>query len=313
MLKPNRGVQVTTTVSRRGRRRPRACCCFFWFLILLVLLLAAIVWLGFFSPWSGRVNLLLLGLDRRPGEGDIVRADTIMVLTALPGEPAVGLLSIPRDLYLSIPAQGENRINTAHVFGEMERPGGGPERTAAAVTQNFGIPLDGWVRVDFNAFVELVDAVGGVEIDVPQAVVDTAYPTEDYGTMTIEIPAGLQTMNGERALQYARSRHNSSDFDRAERQQQILQALFTSFEQPSTWLRLPAILTAFRDSIETDLTLWQLARLGVAALRVGADGVERLVIDREMVVPFTTPAGAAVLSPRWDLIRPRVGEMFDLE
>ena len=148
-----------------------------------------------------------------------MRADTIMVITADLAAPDLGLLSIPRDLYLSIPGQGENRINTAHIFGELDRPGGGPGRTVAAVTQNFGIPLDGWVRVDFAGFIAIVDAIGGIEIDVPEAVIDHAYPTEDYGTMTLNIPAGLQRMDGERALQYARSRHSGSDFDRAERQQ----------------------------------------------------------------------------------------------
>jgi len=271
----------------------------------------AVLWL--FSPWHGRTNVLLLGLDRRPGEGDVVRADAIMVITVDLGKPSLGLLSIPRDLYLPIPGQGENRINTAHVFGELERPGSGPERTAAAISQSFDIPIEGWVRLDFNGFVSIIDAVGGIEVDAPEAVIDYAYPTEDYGTMTLEIPAGLQQMDGERALQYARTRHGSSDFDRAERQQLVAQALIRKLVQPSTWPRLPAIYAALYDAVETNLSFPQLARLGLAALRVGPDGVEQLVIDQELTTPLTTPGGAAVLAPRWELIRPKVTRMFDLE
>jgi LCP family protein required for cell wall assembly len=284
-----------------------------WLGLSLSALLAGLILLGFVFPLHDRINLLVLGLDRRPGEGDAVRADTIMVITADLAAPDLRLLSIPRDLYLSIPGQGENRINTAHIFGELDRPGGGPERTVAAVTQNFGIPIAGWVRVDFAGFIAVVDALGGIEIDVPEAVIDHAYPTEDYGTMTLDIPAGLQRMDGERTLQYARSRHSSSDFDRAERQQLVVQAMVGKLVQPSTWPRLPALYDAFNSAIETNLSLLQLARLGLAALRVGPEGMERLLIDQDMVTPYITPAGAAVLIPRWDLIRPLVVQIFDLE
>lgn len=298
---------------RRPRRRHRACGCIIWLGFLLSALLAGFILLGFLFPLQDRINLLVLGLDRRPGEGDAVRADTIMVITADLAAPDLRLLSIPRDLYLSIPGQGENRINTAHIFGELDRPGGGPERTVAAVTQNFGIPIDGWLRVDFRGFIAVVDALGGIEIDVPEAVIDHAYPTEDYGTMTLNIPAGLQKMDGERTLQYARSRHSSSDFDRAERQGLVVQAMLGKLIQPSTWPRLPTLYDAFNSAIETDLSLLQLARLGLAALRVGPEGMERLLIDQDMVTPYITPAGAAVLMPRWEVIHPLVAQIFDLE
>jgi polyisoprenyl-teichoic acid--peptidoglycan teichoic acid transferase len=259
----------------------------------------------------GRTTILVLGLDRRAGEGSAVRADAIMVVTGDPQMPALGLLSIPRDLYLDIPGQGKNRINTAHVFGELEAPGRGPVRTAAAISQNFGFPIDGWIRLDFWGLEAMIDAVGGVEVDVPKRIVDTAYPTEDYGTMTVEIAAGRQHMDGARALQYARTRHASSDFDRAARQQQLFQALVARLVQPVTWPRLPAVWRAFDETVDRKVGLLDLIRLGVAVLRVGPDEMDRLVIDAELVSPFTTEAGAAVLAPRWELIRPRVAALFD--
>ena len=295
------------------RRGPRCSCCMGWLVLLGGILLALVLLFLVFFPLNQRVTVLLLGLDRRPGEGDMVRADAIMVLTAHPGGPAVGLLSIPRDLYLPIPGQGENRINTAHFYGEIDQAGSGPERTAETIRQNFGVPVDAWVRVDFHGFVALIDAVDGVEVDVPEAVIDYAYPTEDYGVMTIEIPAGLQTMDGERALQYARSRHSSSDFDRAARQQLIVSALAQKLRQPATWVKLPAFYQAFNEAVDTNLSLLEMVQVGLAVVRVGPDGVERVVIDEEMTTPYTTSAGAAVVLPRWEMIYPQVQQLFGVE
>ena len=296
-------------VPEKPRRRSCCSCC----LIGLVLALGAVVVLvgALMLVPLGRTNILVLGLDRRPGEGDAVRADAIMVVTGDPQAPALGLLSIPRDLYIDIPGQGKNRINTAHVFGELEAPGRGPVRTAAAISQNFGFPIDGWIRLDFRGFEAMIDAVGGVEVDVPKRIVDTAYPTEDYGTMTIEIAAGRQQMDGARALQYARTRHVSSDFDRAARQQQLFQALVARLAEPVTWPRLPAVWRAFDETVDRKVGLLDFIRLGVAVLRVGPNEMDRLVIDAELVSPLTTEAGAAVLAPRWELIRPRVAALFE--
>jgi LCP family protein required for cell wall assembly len=294
---------------RPRRRRVRCSCCLLWLLIAVGAV--AVATAALILVPLGRTNVLVLGLDRRPEEGDAVRADAIMVVTADPQEPALGLLSIPRDLYLVIPGQGENRINTAHVFAELEEPGSGPGRTAAAITRNFGIPIHGWIRLDFQGLIAMVDAVGGVDVDVSEAIIDTAYPTEDYGTMTIEIRAGRQQMDGERALQFARSRHSGSDFDRAARQQQLVQALVAKLMRPATWPRLPSVWRAFDQSIDRQVGLLDLVRLGIAVLRVGPQNLERLVIDDDLVTSFTTEAGAAVLAPRWELIQPKVEALFN--
>ncbi len=153
--------------------------------------------------------------------------------------------------------------------------------------------------------------MGGIELEAPERVLDYAYPTEDYGVMIIDIPAGWQEMDGERALQYARSRHSSSDFDRAARQQLVIRAIVAQLSRPGTWPRLPALYQAFSQTVDTDLSLLQLARVVAAVMRVGSEGMERLVIDQDMVAPLITPAGAAVLAPRWEIIRPQVKALFD--
>jgi LCP family protein required for cell wall assembly len=138
--------------------------------------------------WSGtrpRTNVLILGLDSRPDQGNVVRSDTLILATAYPPGPRVALLSIPRDLYVDVPGYGPNRINTAHFWGEIEIEGGGPPLAMQTVAQNLGVPVHHYARVDFDGFRAIVDAVGGVEVIVEQPIVDDAYPTADYGTIHI--------------------------------------------------------------------------------------------------------------------------------
>jgi anionic cell wall polymer biosynthesis LytR-Cps2A-Psr (LCP) family protein len=178
------------------------------------------------------------------------------------------------------------------------------------VEHNFGVPVHHYVRVDFEGFRAVVDAVGGIDVVVEEPIVDNAYPTEDYGTMRIEIPAGPQHMDGETALRYARSRHGSSDFDRAKRQQQILTALARRLLAPEVWPELPAVYRVMMDNVDTDLTIDDLLLLAPTLYRVGPDGIEHHVIGREMTESWTTPTGGAVLLPRWEAISPLVQELF---
>ncbi len=164
--------------------------------------------------------------------------------------------------------------------------------------------------MDFEAFRDLVDAAGGIDIEVPKPIIDNAYPTEDYGTKRIEIPAGWQHMDGETALQYARSRHGSSDFDRAARQQQILLALAKKLAKPDGWLKVPRVYQAFHSAVDTDLTLRDMVRLILTWKLAGEGAMETIVIDGSMTTPFRTAQGAAVLLPRWDLIHAVVQTTF---
>jgi anionic cell wall polymer biosynthesis LytR-Cps2A-Psr (LCP) family protein len=116
-------------------------------------------------------------------------------------------------------------------------------------------------------------------------------------------------MDGETALRYARTRHQSSDFDRAERQQQVALALVQRLLEPSAWLRWPAVAAAFAQTVATDLQPWELPSLVPTFLRVGPDGIKHYVIDEEMTTPFTTESGGQVLLPRWERIRPLVAEV----
>jgi LCP family protein required for cell wall assembly len=257
-----------------------------------------------------RTNILILGLDRRPEQGYAVRSDVLMLVTAYPPASHLAVISIPRDLYVDIPRHGSGRINAAHFWGESERERGGPALAMETVASSFGVPVHGYVRLDFDGFRAIVDGVGGIDVVVEEPIVDDAYPTPDYGTMRIEIPAGLQHMDGETALRYVRSRHGSSDFERAARQQQVLIALAGRLADPGSWPRLPAVCWALMENVDGSLGVRGLIQLAIAGLRVGPDGIEHYVIDRDMTRPWTTPTGGAVLLPRWEAIGPLVEDVL---
>lgn len=258
-----------------------------------------------------RTNILILGVDRRPDEATwATRTDTMILTTINPKDAYVGLLSIPRDLFIQLPDGNWNRINTPHFFAELAAPGTGPQVAMQTVQNNFGVDVHHYVRLDLIGFVRIVDAMGGLDINVPEAVFDDAYPTYDYGTTTVYFEPGQQHMTGEQALAYARVRHFTSDFDRAARQQLVLQAIFRQLLQPATWLRLPQILGAVSESISTDLTLLDLIRLAPTFAEISPDDLDRRVIEGAMVQPFTTDGGASVLLPVWDVINPVLLAMF---
>ncbi|MCP4536112.1 MAG: LCP family protein [Chloroflexi bacterium] len=281
---------------------------------LLISLIGGLVAAGYVLwQWSAtlsRTNVLILGIDRRPEEGNVVRSDTIVLATIYPRGPRTALLSIPRDLYVEIPGHGSNRINTAHFWGENKVEGNGPTLAMQTVVQNLGVPVHHYVRVDFDGFRAIVDAVGGIDIVVEDPIVDNEYPTADYGTIQIEIPAGTQRMDGETALRYARSRHGSSDFDRVKRQQQVLIALAQRMLEPGAWLKLPLVYQAILNHAETDMTGQDLLLMAPTLYRTGSDNIEHHVIDHEMARPWTSPTGGAVLLPEWELISSLVQELF---
>ncbi len=259
-----------------------------------------------------RVNVLLLGIDQREGEPGPFRTDTMILAGIDPVSNSVSMLSIPRDLWVRIPGYGENRINTAHSTGDAEGyPGAGVALAKKTVAQNFGVPVHYYVRINFSGFEKLIDAIGGLDIDVPVAIHDDEYPTEDYGTMVLDIPAGLQHMDGETALRYARSRHGTGDFDRMSRQQDVIRAALDkvlSLDIPVT--RWPKLLELAGESVQTDLTLDEIRDLTPLARDINTAALQSGVIDGDMTVTSITPQGAMVEVPIWDRINPLVEQLF---
>jgi LCP family protein required for cell wall assembly len=280
--------------------------------LLALCLVAAVVLSAFLSPGdSGRTNVLLLGIDRRNGTGWAYRTDTILVVTVDPASRAAGILSIPRDLQVPIPGHGEDRINTANFWGAQGGdPDAGPALLRATVEGNFGIPIDGYLLVDFYTFVQIVDALGGVDVDVHDTHYPNPKPEDAYGTKTVHFDAGLQHMDGTQAIEYARSRMSTSDFDRAKRQQQILLALRKKALSPRGIVRWPALARVVVAGVKTDLGLGGLVRLAFLAARIDPANLQQVVLEHPLVSSYTRADGAAVLLPNWNLINPVIDELF---
>jgi LCP family protein required for cell wall assembly len=257
-----------------------------------------------YPHWTGkeRVNLLVLGVDQRPGERGPWRTDTMIVVSIDPESKSAGVLSIPRDLWVEIPGYGMERINTAYVIGDLNKvPGGGPALAKKTVQYNLGEPIHYYLRVNFTAFQQIVDLIGGVDIYVEREIDDPLYPDMNYGYDPLRIPAGWQHMDGALALKYARTRHGAADFERMHRQQQVILAVRDKVMDlgllPKLLPRAREIATTLGNSIQTDLTLDQLIRLTQLGSEIDRSRIRTASIDEGMTSAWTTPQGSNVLIP----------------
>jgi polyisoprenyl-teichoic acid--peptidoglycan teichoic acid transferase len=259
-----------------------------------------------------RITILLLGIDQREIETGPTRTDTMILVSIDPATNTAAMLSIPRDLWVTIPGYGENRINTAHFLGDANKyPGGGPALAKKTVWYDLGVPVHYYVRINFGAFEKLIDAIGGVTIDVKTAIHDTEYPDSNYGYMTVNIPAGVQHMDGKTALQYARSRHGNSDFDRMARQQAVILAArdkVLSLNIPLA--RIPELLATLGNSVKTDMSVDEMLALAQTAQQIDRGNIGHGVIDATMTSTVFTPQGWEVEVPDWEKIRKLVDELF---
>ncbi|HUS70899.1 MAG TPA: LCP family protein, partial [Anaerolineae bacterium] len=261
-----------------------------------------------------RVNVLLVGLDQRwEVQHRSFRTDTMMIASLHADTNEALLFSIPRDLYVEVPGHGKRRINIAHVLGETQNyPGGGPALLMDTIQQDFGIPLHGYVMIDFQGFRETVDLLGGVDIYVDKEIWDNHYPDDRGGEITIHIPAGQQHMDSETLLVYCRTRHGSDDFDRMTRQQKALVALGKKALSLQMLPRLPELLQTMSHTFYTDLSLTTLIQLANMASQVDPDNIRSVVIDRSYLDPSQRQPGdePSLLYPDWDRVHALVDEAF---
>jgi LCP family protein required for cell wall assembly len=224
--------------------------------------------------WTGteRLNVLLLGLDSR-GEGSTKNTDTMIVLSLDPVNRTAAMLSMPRDIYINRPGMLVDKINAAYAKG-------GPDLARRVVEDLLGIRLNAYALVDFEAFNKIINAAGGVIVDVKRPLRDESYPTVDYGIERLDITAGPQLMDGATALRYARSRHDTNDYSRAQRQQQVLGALRTKLTEGDLLRGLPGIIDNVGSVVQTNFdpaNVLPLARFGM--------GIEGGAIRSEVLYP----------------------------
>lgn len=233
----------------------------------------------------GQINILLLGSDEIPEEGGF-RTDSIMLVTLNPNLGTAHVTSFPRDLYLYIPGWTMQRINTA-------LPMGGFELLAATFEYNLGVYPDHFVMLNFNGFMQGIDSLGGLDIEVSEPLYDP------WGY----VPAGLIHMDGNTALWYVRSRYTTSDFDRARRQQQVLVEVFKKLISLDAVKRAPELFELYRDNFITNLTLGDITPLLGLASELGnsPSQIDAYFIGPEQVTDFRVPSsGAQVLLPDYD-------------
>jgi polyisoprenyl-teichoic acid--peptidoglycan teichoic acid transferase len=226
------------------------------------------------SALRAPLNVLLIGVDRRPDMQEGVRSDTLILVHIDPIQVWAGMLSIPRDSIADVPYLGQQKINTAYAYGfnhadAIYGQGTAPEAAGGALAAQtveafLGLKVDYIAQIDFRGFQRVVDTLGGVTLDIPRPLLDPSYPTDDYGYERIYVPAGLQVLDGATALRYARSRHSSNDFDRSRRQQQVLRAILAEVRARgllSQATLLPTLARDLQQSVSTTLPLGDLDTL----------------------------------------------------
>ena len=268
-------------------------------------------------PWDGnsRINVLVMGLDSREADSDdIPRTDTMILFSLDPESRTAGMLSIPRDLWVEIPGFDYNKINTAYRLGEVYNVADrGPGLALRTAEELLGMEIDYYAMVDFLAFENFIDELGGVTITIAEKIVID--PLGKHNTETLE--AGEHVMPGYLALAYARSRNSSgSDFDRAGRQQQVIMAIrdqILSAELLPTLIKnSPALYQNLSSGISSNLTLLQLVRLAWAAQQIPEVDIRKGVIGVDQVDFAFSYDGQDILRPLPDEIRQLRDEIFTL-
>jgi len=268
-------------------------------------------------PWDGnsRINVLVMGLDYRDSQSDdIPRTDTMILFSLDPESRTAGMLSIPRDLWVEIPGFDYNKINTAYRLGEVYNvPERGPGLAIKTVEELLGMEIDYYAQVDFIAFENFIDELGGVTVDVPNKIV-----IDPLGKQNTEIlKPGEHVLPGYLALAYARSRNTSgSDFDRALRQQQVIMAIrdriLSADLLPSLIKNSPAVYESLSSGISTNLTLMQLVRLAWVAQQIPGENIHQGVIGVDQVDFAFSYDGQDILRPLPDAIRQLRDEIFTI-
>ena len=251
--------------------------------------------LGWKIKHDQQINVLLLGYGG-PGHDGPYLTDSMMLLSIRPGTREAIMISLPRDLWVKIPALPQGgymmgKLNSAYAIGtdhgaypnvrsDWKTRTGGGDLAAATVSQMTGQPVDYWVGLDFKAFRDVVDALGGIRVDVPTTLDDPFFPAgESTGMMHIRIEAGWQQFDGERALEYARSRETTSDFDRSRRQQLIMLAVRQRIFSLNAIPRLLSLLGALEDNVRTNLRPGEMQQLAALAGWIRAQDIRRVAID----------------------------------
>jgi len=266
---------------------------------------------------QGRLNILLLGSDTDEKFQGKPLAQTDIVVTIDPTAKTVGMLSLPRDFFLNVPGYGMHKLDEAYSLG-------GVALSCLTIEQDFGIPLNYYAWVGLDGFINVINTVGGVDVNVTHTIVDDNYPkdinnaSDPYALERLYIAPGPQHLNGQEALEYVRSRHADlvGDFGRSARQQQVLLSLKSKLDNPDIFGKLATIANQLKGSVKTDMQLTDVLKVMDFAKGVDVSAIQRLVLGPPYSTQGTAPAdsgtdaGASVVFPNCSEIIPALRKLF---
>lgn len=262
-----------------------------------------------------RINILLLGMGGKNHEGSYL-TDTIMLASIEPSANKVALISFPRDMTVPMEGYGWRKINNVNAFAEFEDEGSGGVAISQALSDILQMPIDYYVRVDFDGFINIIDELGGIEVNVENTLEDYSYPilgmeqAEPYESRFehLYIEKGLQEMDGSLALKYARSRHaygiEGSDFARAKRQQKVIEAVKDKLLKKSNLFKpslISGLVNEVNEHVKTNLKMWEIYKLWDLSKNINRENIINKVLDNSpngLLVDMITAEGAYVLTPR---------------
>jgi LCP family protein required for cell wall assembly len=261
------------------------------------------------------VHVLLLGSDRRPPD-DGWRTDTMILVSIDPDKQIVSMVSIPRDLYVNIPGHGKDRLNLADNIGEAQHyPGGGPALLRDVLEESLGLTFDRYVRIDFQGFVEMIDILGGIDVDVrclTELWVPNMKSPDEYRLFRAVRPSMLH-MDGELALIYCRCRAHTPVFDRDRRQREVLLAIRNRVLElglPGLLPRLFQLLGSSSRHVQTDLQPGEMVALAQLIVDIPPHNISQSTIDLALAPEWTTPQGSWVMLPDRPLIKESMARRF---
>jgi len=260
------------------------------------------------NPLHTTTNILLLGSDRRPNEPNW-RTDVIMIIALDMGKGEAGVISIPRDLFLDeIENHLPNKINVVDYLGEQDDPGGGgPTLLAQILAERMDLPIHHYLRFEFEGFRQVVDALGGVEIQVDCPLYDFI----DEEGIAINLGPGTHRLTGTQALSYVRTRRQGGDLERARRQQRIALSVRDQMLAENLLPRLPALYVALRDAVETDIGLVDAVRFTRFGLQLTEDQVHGMILSPPDAMISGWRRGMFVFVPDWPTIIQMSQTVFD--
>jgi LCP family protein required for cell wall assembly len=248
-------------------------------------------------------TVMIVGLDSRPSQiGGPARTDSILLLRVDPARNRAGILSIPRDSMMQIPypdgSYANDRINTAYVYNwTSDSKPAAPEAVAGTIAHNLGIKVDHYIVFDQYGAEKLIEAAGGVTVNVRDSFGQDNYSDDDINVVPQYFEQGRRHLNGYQAVAYGRIREGSSDFDRIRRQQQVAESLVSELSSPLSVRRMPGVWNAYNGAVDTDMGLRQTAGMFVYLKRIGTDRIVTRSLGDAAVSCSYCPGALLLLEP----------------